>query len=608
MDENSKDSNNNKKVNKIIEETNENKYISIEDIDYNDKKIKITSPRSLKAMNNLGIKNSDLEYLTFEEYLNKHPELIADDKKMRKYKYDQIEIIRKNTIDQVREARRQIIEDDLYKNKRCLSSKVRTNIHLSQDDINNNNNNINDIKNQLFVDKDIKAFKRMKNINKTNLFNRIEMELKKVLDKLINDEKDKKTKEIEDKNMKKKEWRMKTENKKKMIEEEERIKIAKEIDKKKRKEEEKRIEYLIQEEEEEKIKIQKIKIDEINHKKEEQKKQEEYTKNLLELRKLRHEKILEDSRQKELRLAKNLLIILKEKKQKRLNSEKNYRNKRLIIEENLKKLDEENEIRNKLILYKQKKQEIKKLQEEQRHNKEIRLLKKNMFKSNQNLQNFYGKTQKDFPSFSQLDDYYNQILTIQKQKSLNDLNKQPFLSEKEKKQKQTLLKNELILNKKKKDIMDKIHEKEKNIERTQNEKNYLNYLGKKDQVKRQLEKEHRVKLITQYLENKRDKLREELHKKDKRVEKFMRNKVNKMRKKKSIYDEITKEKQQDNEQFEKVLNKKSFDKKSLNLLNDIFPQNEKMNKIINEFNYHFDNKDNNKNIRYHFQYDEQNSE
>ena len=56
---------------------------------------------------------------------------------------------------------------------------------------------------QLFEEKDIKAFKRMKNINKTNLVNRVEIELKKVINQLINNEKDKKKKENEIKYLKK---------------------------------------------------------------------------------------------------------------------------------------------------------------------------------------------------------------------------------------------------------------------------------------------------------------------------------------------------------------------------------------------------------------------
>ena len=60
------------------------KLISIDDIDFFTKKVKITSPRSIKAMRNLGITNENLEYLTKQEYLNKHPELIGEDENMKK--------------------------------------------------------------------------------------------------------------------------------------------------------------------------------------------------------------------------------------------------------------------------------------------------------------------------------------------------------------------------------------------------------------------------------------------------------------------------------------------------------------------------------------------
>ena len=51
-------------LNKSVEELKSNNKITIEDIDYFSKKVKITSPRSIKAMNNLGVNNNDLEYLT----------------------------------------------------------------------------------------------------------------------------------------------------------------------------------------------------------------------------------------------------------------------------------------------------------------------------------------------------------------------------------------------------------------------------------------------------------------------------------------------------------------------------------------------------------------
>ena len=78
------------------------KKISIDDIDYYSRKIKINSPRSVKAMNKLGITNKDLEYLTFKEYFIKNPELIGQTKEIQRIKYIYVEEIRKRNIEQIK--------------------------------------------------------------------------------------------------------------------------------------------------------------------------------------------------------------------------------------------------------------------------------------------------------------------------------------------------------------------------------------------------------------------------------------------------------------------------------------------------------------------------
>ena len=59
-----------------------------------------------------------------------------------------------------------------------------------------------------FSEKDLKAFKRMKNINKTNLFNRMELELKKELKNIINNEQEEKQNELKKRNARKLEKRI----------------------------------------------------------------------------------------------------------------------------------------------------------------------------------------------------------------------------------------------------------------------------------------------------------------------------------------------------------------------------------------------------------------
>lgn len=563
---------NHNKNDKNIEESKAKEYVSIEDINEFTKKVRITSPRSIKAMNNLGINNQDLEYLTYQEYLNKNLELIGESNRMKKVIYEHIENIRKGLINQVRAAREKIITEDKQTRKRSLSSKNRKTMDLS-----NKSKTVNSLK---FSEKDLKAFKRMKNINKTNLFNRMELELKKELKNIINNEQEEKQNELKKRNARKLEKRIRIESKKRMTEEEEKEKLAKEIDKKQRKEEEKRIENLIKEEEDEIIRKHHIQLAEEDQKKDGKKKQEMYKQKLHKLRFLEHQAILEKNQQKQTKVNRNLIKLMKERKRKRLNSEINFKNRMRKVEENKRKLEEDIELNNQLLLYKQKAQQQKREKEEARKNKEFKLYQKRLISQGMN------------------EDWQ----TLLKTKTLNNdqiweiFNKTHFFNEKEKKQKETLMKNEILINKRKENIMNKINEKGRNIERAQNEKDYYNLVKSEQNILKKLDKDNKVKLYTQYLINKREDLREDLNERDKRIENFMKNKVNVIHKKKDIYEKITKEKDLDNEKFERIMNKKSFDKKSFNYFRQIFPENEKVDEIINEINLHLEKNGNSRYI------------
>ena len=563
---------NHNKNDKNLEESKAKEYISIEDINEFTKKVRITSPRSIKAMNNLGINNQDLEYLTYQEYLNKNLGLIGESNRMKKVIYEHIENIRKGLISQVRAAREKIITEDKQTRKRSLSSKNRKTMDLS-----NKLKTVNSLK---FSEKDLKAFKRMKNINKTNLFNRMELELKKELKNIINNEQEEKQNELKKRNARKLEKRIRIESKKRMTEEEEKEKLAKEIDKKQRKEEEKRIENLIKEEEDELIRKHHIQLAEEDQKKDGKIKQEMYKQKLHKLRFLEHQAILEKNQQKQTKVNRNLIKLMKERKRKRLNSEINFKNRMRKVEENKRKLEEDIELNNQLLLYKQKAQQQKREKEEARKNREFKLYQKRLISQGMN------------------EDWQ----TLLKTKTLNNdqiweiFNKTHFFNEKEKKQKETLMKNEILINKRKENIMNKINEKGRNIERSQNEKDYYNLVKSEQNILKKLDKDNKVKLYTQYLINKREDLREDLNERDKRIENFMKNKVNVIHKKKDIYEKITKEKDLDNEKFERIMNKKSFDKKSFNYFRQIFPENEKVDEIINEINLHLEKNGNSRYI------------
>lgn len=542
--------------------------ISIEDINYTTKKVRITSPRSLKAMKKLGINNKDLEYLTFKEFKNKNPEILAETKRIQKFKYDYCEEIRKRLIDQIRETKQKIIEEGEQKTKRSTSSKYRKSMALDNMLINSNK----------FTEKDLKSFKRMRNINKTNLFNRLEIELNKELKNLINQEQIQKENAKTYKNSRRLERKLKKENEQKIKKEEEKIRKDKEIDKMKRKEEEQRIMQLIQEEIDEEERKKEYQREESKHKKQELKKRAEFQKNLQKLRDFKHKSVVEKNQQKQLRVLKNLMIEAEKRREKRLESEHDYKERIKIVNDNKKKIKEYNELKNKLLLIRQKSQQEKRAKEEERRNKEMKIYQKKVI--------------------SQLSKNNDDIQMLIRQKNLSEieimelLNKTPFFNEKEKKQKETLLKNEILMNKRKEDIMNKIFKKERSIDQAQYEKDYANLIERERKIQNVLNRENRVKLIGQYLENKREELRELLEEKDKRVEKFNKNKTNMLHLKRLKYDKIMKEKNLDNDKIEKIMNKKSLDKKSLNSFIEMFPDNDKMYRIVNEFNAHIRNKNN----------------
>ena len=549
-------------INKSEREFKLNNKITIEDIDYFSKKVRINSPRSIKAMNSLGINTHDLEFLTFKEYLEKNPQLVGESKRLQKLEYNHIQAIRKELINQVIESRKIIISENKNNRKRNASGKNRTSTSLE------NNINQNFYLTKDLSEKDLKAINRMKNINKANLSNRLELELKKELKNLVNKEIDKKTKERQFMLFKNSEKKRKMENMKKMTDEEEKEKLAKEIEKQKRKDEEKRIQDLIEEE------IVENRLKKLNQKEEEELKKnnelkrEEYKKKLNQLRDFEHKTVLEKSEQKQKKIRDNLVKLMKQRKRKRLNSEINFQNRMKVIGENKKKLEEDLELNNQILIYKQRIQEKRQAEEEERKNKEIKLYEKRII--------FQGKYNEIENTFKQKKYDNNQILEY--------LNSLEFINEKDKKQKEMLIKNEISLDKRKQNIMNKINEREKNLERTQYEKDYNNLIEKEKQIIKKLDKENKIKLMKQYLVNKRENLRDQQQERDKKVNKFMRNKTGILHMKRSIYEEIMKENAQEGDKIQKILDRKSLDKKSLNSFKKIFPENDKIDEIINEIN------------------------
>jgi len=66
------------------------------------------------------------------------------------------------------------------------------------------------------------------------------------------------------------------------------------------------------------------------------------------------------------------------------------------------------------------------------------------------------------------------------------------------------------------------------------------------------------------------------------INEFMQNKIMKAKQKKMVLDEISKEKEQENEEFDKIWDKKSINKNILNSIKGMAPGNRKIDDIINK--------------------------
>ena len=229
----------------------------------------------------------------------------------------------------------------------------------------------------------------------------------------------------------------------------------------------------------------------------------------------------------------------------------------------------------------------KKMKEEQRLKKEM---KKELLRK--------LKERRELTTIQKFDDYnLNRNKNNTNYFFITSKEKPEIGDEKSQKHRDIISKSELLFNIKKENILNRINEKEKAIQRLKEEKKRQNFLAQEEQIQKEISKEHRVRQISQLLENRNNEIREQLNEKDKKIEEFMQNKTKLVKKKKFIYDEINKEKEFDNEQFKKIMSKKCINKEILHSLKDMFPDNRQFDIIISEFNEHL-SKDKDKNQNY----------
>ena len=132
--------------------------------------------------------------------------------------------------------------------------------------------------------------------------------------------------------------------------------------------------------------------------------------------------------------------------------------------------------------------------------------------------------------------------------------------------------------------MQDIKQREYNTKKVWKRKKENAIRAQEEHIEKKLEKEFRVKEIAQQKENKINDTRMRLYDKNKKVELFLKQKHILNEQKKFFFDEINKQKQIYSETFQNLFNKKHIDEQTLDHIKNMFPNNPKINEIINEFN------------------------
>ena len=557
--------------------------ISIENYIENPKETSlINSPRSLCSMINLGLTNADIIYISFKYFLNNNYDIIRFPKNIQKKRYDFYEEIRQKKIHQIKDYKDNKIDEEKF-------------LEFMNKDTQNNNNNEIDKKNILNIidSQEIKLeqknFERIKKKNEMDLINSVTHELEREVQKK---EEEKKLRKIAMKNDNyKKEINLKNQidliNKNKKEYEKY---LNEEIEEEKRKKEnllkyEKEIEKMKEDEKKEKARQKEIKL---KQKKLEQKKEEFEKKvnemNLKYIENLQNKMIeLEEKQQKRENdlEQKRLNNILKNQEKKKKTEEKIKKNKK-NLENKLKEI--KNKYENKNLIEK-----IKKQQFDERKNEELKkkseILKQKIENSKKVLENDKIIQQNKIDKFlkKQQEIEIRQKI-IEEEKIKQNLLKQ----EKNEKLKQNLIKarqknnemlNEKINNyiqdmKKKENITNEVLNKKFIDNQNKFEENNIKFMTVQDNIKR-MERLNELK--------KKNNL-DDINKKANKINKFKLQQEIINEEKNKFKDDFSRRKAKYQEEFLNIFNKSKLDNNSIQNIKKIFPNNPKINYLINKIN------------------------
>ena len=88
------------------------KFESVDSADFNSNTSIINSPRSLEACFRLGVDPPELYMISMDKFKELNPDVRKLSQKMQKYRYDEYDKFRNETITMVKEERQKITDDE----------------------------------------------------------------------------------------------------------------------------------------------------------------------------------------------------------------------------------------------------------------------------------------------------------------------------------------------------------------------------------------------------------------------------------------------------------------------------------------------------------------
>jgi hypothetical protein len=531
--------------------------INLEIANYNSKKVRVNSPRSLEAMGKLGYTLEELSYVSFKDYLIKHPELRALPKDVQKSRYDFLESKRQNKIDLAKQERQKILKEE---DNRSDSLERKSGDLGGSKFVTSQESQIG----ATAINNDLKALERLKKKQEMELLNMVQFELKAKLMQKENEEKMRVQREKELRHKHQVEMHRKAEEEQKRKKELERQEKQKKEEEEQMKRDQERY-FLEQKKGKEEMERERLRMREARIKQEnEKKKQEEF--------RLQIEKIINDSqRQAEARQLKLLekdrerreALEKKRLDQVKLNQQKQV-TKQQQIEHNMKNLDEKLAEQRNLYLKKEHQNEEKKHQFETMREMAFKSRKDKNEQRNQEIKKVLEKNQEQ--EQKKVDEYNKKQQIIQQKKQELEVSqisehkkKIEKMNERDNHIKATLRNNEDLENQKKEYILTKIKERDDMVQRMQMMKERENMEKSESRVIKRYEKDEALKRLSNIQDFEKSRTLGKIYEKNHRIEEFKQQRGVIADKKRFAHDEVNRKKAEYQAKFDSIFKHKNVD-------------------------------------------------